>query len=71
MEVEGVDQLADVILAHQGDDGNLGWGEPLGRSQDHLSSLDLDGALAVTDDTPQSIPFVVGDLSDPDYHARG
>jgi hypothetical protein len=69
MQIEGADQLPNMIFTHQGDDGDLGRGESLSGGEDDLGSLHLNGALVVAHDTAKPISFVVIDL--PNDHASG
>ncbi len=44
--VERADHLANVVLAHQRDQADLGRGEPLVAREDDLGALGLDGVVA-------------------------
>ena len=71
VEVELVDELANVVLAHQSDDADLRRSEPLGRGEDDLSPFHLDGVLAVADDASEPVALVIRDRADSNHHAQG
>ena len=68
VEVEGVDQGADPVGGESHQPGDVGWGEPLGAGEDHLSPSELDGVSRMSADASEALPFFVAQCSDVEDH---